>query len=334
MKTIQRSALRAVTGLFCSAGLAFATPGAMGAIGVAGDFEDPPAELFLAVHDSALGVTYTRDLGIPAQGTTLINNDFLFEPDALYQMTFAASDPGDLRYSVVGVYDFALQMYWVVFATSNDSNIGLPASPQIAIPAAFQAISNYTSAVNAAAGSADIAENVSVVISDSSSDGFYTNPSTFNENLGAVVQFNTGANIGEPLAFHELGMEMFMDELFQRTFDKQWHLALDGTLSFGLPENPDSDGDGIDDLADNCIETPNAGQQDGDGDGFGNICDTDLSNDCTTNFIDLGLLRTAFFSSDATADFNADGTVNFVDLGIMRSAFFLEPGPSALASCP
>ena len=38
--------------------------------------------------------------------------------------------------------------------------------------------------------------------------------------------------------------------------------------------------------------------------------------------IDLGLLRSVFFTPDADADFNGDGIVNVVDLGILRSGFF------------
>ncbi|MFK8015612.1 MAG: spondin domain-containing protein [Gammaproteobacteria bacterium] len=95
----------------------------------------------------------------------------------------------------------------------------------------------------------------------------------------------------------------------------------------------DSDGDDIGDDVDNCTVTANAAQTDSNGDGFGNACDADLNNDCTINVVDLGLLRSVFFSADADADLNGDGVVNVVDLGLMRSAFFASPGPSAVASC-
>ena len=95
----------------------------------------------------------------------------------------------------------------------------------------------------------------------------------------------------------------------------------------------DADTDGVPDSADNCVEVGNPDQHDSDGDGFGNLCDPDLDNNLVVNFLDLGLLRLAFFGSPGTsnwnpdADLNDDGAVNFVDLGIMRSFFFGPPGP-------
>ncbi|MEM6640724.1 MAG: hypothetical protein AAF610_12585 [Pseudomonadota bacterium] len=91
---------------------------------------------------------------------------------------------------------------------------------------------------------------------------------------------------------------------------------------------PDADGDGISDNVDNCLEIANASQLDGDNDGYGNACDADLNNDCSTNAIDLGLFRAEFFGTSPIADLDGNGTVNFVDLGIFRTLFFSAPGPS------
>ncbi|MEO1574797.1 MAG: spondin domain-containing protein [Pseudomonadota bacterium] len=95
----------------------------------------------------------------------------------------------------------------------------------------------------------------------------------------------------------------------------------------------DSDGDDVGDDVDNCTLAANPDQTDANADGFGNACDADLSDDCIINVVDLGLLRSAFFTTDAVADLNGDGVVNVIDLGLMRASFFGAPGPSAQASC-
>ena len=44
-------------------------------------------------------------------------------------------------------------------------------------------------------------------------------------------------------------------------------------------QNLDIDGDGVGDTSDNCLFTPNSGQQDFDGDGYGDACDRDADGD-------------------------------------------------------
>ncbi|MEL7449917.1 MAG: hypothetical protein AAFN78_11960 [Pseudomonadota bacterium] len=98
------------------------------------------------------------------------------------------------------------------------------------------------------------------------------------------------------------------------------------------PPAPDSDGDGIADDTDNCTLVANPDQRDTNGDLIGNICDADLSNNCSISFEDLGIMKSVFFTTDADADLNGNGSVSFDDLGLLKAAFFGPPGPSA-AGC-
>jgi len=99
-----------------------------------------------------------------------------------------------------------------------------------------------------------------------------------------------------------------------------------------IESKSDADLDGINDDLDNCTNAANPNQADSDGDGFGNICDADLNNDCIVNAGDLGLFKSVFFTADPDADFNGDGVVNAIDLGALRVAFFAAPGPG-LGAC-
>lgn len=105
------------------------------------------------------------------------------------------------------------------------------------------------------------------------------------------------------------------------------------------PFQPDSEADGVPDEADNCIFVangllvPDAGgysQRDTDNDGYGNVCDPDLDNDGAVNFLDLEIMKNAFFGDDVNADLDGDGFVNFGDLNIMKAFFFGPPGPGSL----
>ena len=93
---------------------------------------------------------------------------------------------------------------------------------------------------------------------------------------------------------------------------------------------PDSDGDGVFNASDNCLNVANENQRDTDTDGYGNLCDPDLNNDGIVNFTDISLWVPQFNSSGDDADFNGDGSVNFIDYSILVSFFLLPPGPSGL----
>ncbi len=124
------------------------------------------------------------------------------------------------------------------------------------------------------------------------------------------------------------------------SFGELYLVHLNGNLYRLRSTLPDADDDGVPDPADNCIEVANGpivrdaggtSQLDADADGYGNLCDADLNNDGAVDFLDLGALKSRFFSEDPVADLNGDGHVDFLDLGRMKAAFFAPPGPSALA---
>ncbi|MFK7888174.1 MAG: hypothetical protein AB8G16_15040 [Gammaproteobacteria bacterium] len=106
----------------------------------------------------------------------------------------------------------------------------------------------------------------------------------------------------------------------------------DASFDYTIAIVPDTDDDGIQDVADNCITVINPDQRDADGDGIGSLCDADFDQNCQVNVIDLGLLRASFFGTDANTDINGDGVVNVIDLGLLRTAFFNDPGPSGVAN--
>ncbi len=102
----------------------------------------------------------------------------------------------------------------------------------------------------------------------------------------------------------------------------------------------DADSDGIGDAGDNCIDVPNGDQRDTDGDGVGNFCDADLTNDGAVNLSDFSLFRSTFGANTGGetdsnmadhADFNGDGAVNLGDFSIFRGGFGRPPGPSCCA---
>ncbi len=110
-----------------------------------------------------------------------------------------------------------------------------------------------------------------------------------------------------------------------------------------LQGTADSDGDGVNDDADNCTSVANPDQYDSNGDQIGSLCDADITGpgaveDCLVNFLDLQAVKDAFFSTPASpawnpdADFDNSASINFTDLQFLEDQFFGPPGPSA-AGC-
>ena len=124
-------------------------------------------------------------------------------------------------------------------------------------------------------------------------------------------------------------------------------LAVGLSMSSTAGLDPDTDLDGIPDSSDNCLVlangpdlqdpgTPQCNTQlDGNADGYGNPCDTDLNNDGATGVDDLSIINAQqkAISTDPQWDVDCDGAASLGDLSIVNAAqkIVLVPGPSGLA---
>jgi hypothetical protein len=94
----------------------------------------------------------------------------------------------------------------------------------------------------------------------------------------------------------------------------------------------DLDGDTVSNPVDNCLALANPGQQDRDGDYFGNACDCDFDGDGVCGIADFNLFLPDFMSAtDAGTgtDMDADGVVGIGDFNLFLPGFISgAPGPS------
>ena len=101
-----------------------------------------------------------------------------------------------------------------------------------------------------------------------------------------------------------------------------WGPGVVPRLTLYYPANPpDYDGDGVPDSIDNAYMTANPGQQDTDGDGYGNACDADFNNDGNVNFVDNAIFGQAWNNYNPSCDLNSDGSINFIDNAMFGSRF-------------
>ena len=110
-----------------------------------------------------------------------------------------------------------------------------------------------------------------------------------------------------------------------------------GTPAFAV----DSDGDGVEDGLDNCLERANPTQDDTDQDGCGNLCDADYCNVGFVGHCALGEFASAFGSMDEEkvhGDPVSGETVGYRDWGFWVKNFGSVPGPSGTTAgtvaCP
>jgi hypothetical protein len=108
---------------------------------------------------------------------------------------------------------------------------------------------------------------------------------------------------------------------------------------------PDSDGDGVKDVSDNCSDVSNPDQDDWDADDCGNLCDADYDQNGQVDFGDFGAFANAFGTDGNPAQQHVEAisavlprVVDFGDFGYFAGAFGAAPGPSGTTSstkeCP
>ena len=154
--------------------------------------------------------------------------------------------------------------------------------------------------------------------------------------VGVYYSTDTGAS------WHALGTGLPMVPVMDLRVHEPTRTLYAATFGRGMWKTDlpiiDADGDGVPDASDNCTQVSNPTQCDSNGDGYGNACDADLDGSGVINFVDLAIMRTAFFTSpgdpawNPDADLDCNGAVSFPDLGIMKASFFGVPGPSGLVA--
>ena len=115
------------------------------------------------------------------------------------------------------------------------------------------------------------------------------------------------------------------------------------TASFAGPPCDDTDGDLVCLEVDNCADVANPGQRDDDLDGYGNICDGDLNQDCIVGGADVGLISGNWLAvppwgpnpvgngTIGAFDINEDNIIGGADVGQISGNWLGATGPSGYA---
>jgi hypothetical protein len=99
------------------------------------------------------------------------------------------------------------------------------------------------------------------------------------------------------------------------------------------PNNlPDTDEDGVHDLKDNCINQPNANQENHDNDSLGDICDEDDDNDGLSDTLEISLNLDPKNALDADFDLDSDGFSNRIEIQLGSDISDANSTPSSISS--
>ena len=97
-------------------------------------------------------------------------------------------------------------------------------------------------------------------------------------------------------------------------------------------QSADTDGDGIIDDRDNCVQVYNPNQHDDDQDLYGDVCDPDLNNDGAVDSSDIAEFKRLMGTGDLEPDLSGDGQVDYRDLGLLKSMLGGAPGPRGVTA--
>jgi hypothetical protein len=105
-------------------------------------------------------------------------------------------------------------------------------------------------------------------------------------------------------------------------------------------DQADFDLDAVGDVCDNCLEAPNPAQDDCDDDYCGNLCDCDYDQDGVCGFSDWGVYSKSYGTYEQCQNHSepVTDTVGFGDFGFFTANFGAPPGPSGttpgIVACP
>ncbi|MEN8762668.1 MAG: Ig-like domain-containing protein, partial [Thiogranum sp.] len=196
---------------------------------------------------------------------------------------------------------------------ANDETYNTPFQTQLFV-AALGVLDNDTDA--------DVGDTLSVVLPPDTT----TSNGTLSLNADGSFTYEPNANF--------IGDDTFTYFANDGTDDS----STAATVTITVGPAVDSDGDGVTDDQDNCIDRPNGptipdaggnSQLDTDNDGYGNMCDPDFNNNGRVDPADFSLLKSDFGVTTAPdEDLNGNGIVDPTDFSITKAFAALPPGPS------